>query len=274
MPPARRAWARRGPDGRRRGMVQVAGLEAWTQVAPLAVAPFVGSFLSVLAHRLPAGRDWVRGRSACPACGGTLRARDMVPVLSWVLLRGRCRACRAAISPLYPALELGALGIALWAVAAVPPAVVWWACVLGWGLLVLSAIDLAVWRLPNVLTYPLGAAGLVFAAVMVPGQLGDHALGWLLGLGVVVALNLAWRALRGQDGLGWGDAKLLAAGGAWAGWAGLGGILFIAAVAALAFVLILRLRGRTVTADMALPFGPALALGIWLTLLHGPLLIG
>jgi len=246
----------------------------WAQAMPVVAAPFTGSFLSVLVVRLPQGRGMVAGRSACPACGAALRARDLVPVLSFAVLRGRCRDCGGAISPLYPALELGALGLALWSVVTVPGPVVWWSCLLGWALLALATIDLRCWRLPNVLTLPLGAVGLVFAGLMLPGRLGEHVTGAALGFGLIFAANLAYQLWRGRIGLGWGDAKLLAAGGAWVGWAGIGGIVLVAALSALAGVMVLRRRGGVVRADTALPFGPALCLGIWLTWLYGPLTIG
>ncbi|RJF80807.1 prepilin peptidase [Oleomonas cavernae] len=185
--------------------------------------PFIGSFLSVLAVRLPEGRGVVAGRSACPACGAALRARDLVPVLSFAVLRGRCRDCGGAISPLYPALELGALGLALWSLAAVPGPIVWWSCLLGWALLALAAIDLRCWRLPDVLTLPLGAAGLVFAELMLPGRLGEQLIGAVAGFGLIFAVDLVYQHWRGRIGLGRGDAKLLAAGGAWVGWAGSAG---------------------------------------------------
>ncbi|PWR25357.1 prepilin peptidase [Zavarzinia aquatilis] len=178
----------------------------------------------------------------------------------------------AGASPLLTGGAGAALG--LWAGSVVPAPVLGWACGLGWGLLVLALVDLRCWRLPDALTLPLLAGGLLFAAVVVPGTLADHVIGAAAGYGVIALAGLAYRTLRGRDGLGWGDAKLLAAGGAWVGWAGLGGILFIAAVAALLAVFAFRLRGGAVTADTALPFGPALALGIWLSFLHGPLLIG
>ncbi|MBS0562808.1 MAG: prepilin peptidase, partial [Proteobacteria bacterium] len=81
--------------------------------APLLAAPFVGSFLGVLIRRLPAGRPVVLGRSACDACGRTLSAADLVPLVSYLALGGRCRTCRAPIGPALPAIELAALGIAL-----------------------------------------------------------------------------------------------------------------------------------------------------------------
>lgn len=235
--------------------------EIWLQGAPLVAAPFIAGFLSVLVMRLSAGRGERADFAAWTVSGIALPWRHP-------------RDSGGKTAPLYPALGLGATAVALWAVSTVPAAIAWWSCLLGWTLLALSAIDLRCWRLPNVLTYPLGGAGLVFAGVVVPERLGDHALGWVIGLAGIIVLNLVWRGLRGRDGLGWGDAKLLAAGGAWVGWAGLGGILFIAAVAALLAVLAFRLRGGAVAADTALPFGPALALGIWFSFLHGPLLIG
>ena len=107
-------------------------------------APFVGSFLGVLVLRLPEGRPVLLGRSACPHCGTVLGPRDLVPLVSWLLLRRRCRACGTAIPPFYPLIELAALGVALWAVATAPNAATATAgCLLGWALLALAEIDRA-----------------------------------------------------------------------------------------------------------------------------------
>ncbi len=249
-------------------------IEPWTVAAPVVAAPFVGSFLSVVVTRLPEGRGIVFGRSACPHCGQALGLRDLVPVASWLWRRGRCRTCGAAIGWLYPALELGAFGLALWAALAVPAPVVWWSCGFGWLLLALAAIDLRCLRLPDALTLPLGLGGLAFAGLMVPALLADHALGAALGFAACWGLAAAYRAFRGREGLGGGDARLLAAGGAWVSWEGLGGTMAIAAVSALLVVAGLLLGGRRLTGDSMLPFGPFLCLGLWLTWLYGPLMLG
>ncbi len=112
----------------------------------LVAAPAIGSFLGTLVLRLPEGRSVVTGRSACDDCGHQLTARELVPLASWLVQRGRCRACGATLSPFYPAIELAALAVALSSAFSVRPFFV--SCLLGWALLV--AISLAArWLLPK-----------------------------------------------------------------------------------------------------------------------------
>jgi leader peptidase (prepilin peptidase)/N-methyltransferase len=118
-------------------------------VAAVVVSPFIGSFLSAVVARLPAGESVVTGRSRCPDCGQALGLRDLVPILSWVFLRGRCRQCGAAIGRRYLVLELAALLVAVWAAAVVEGWLIWPSCLLGWALLTLAAIDLEHFILPN-----------------------------------------------------------------------------------------------------------------------------
>lgn len=230
-------------------------------------APFVGSFLGLLAARLPAGRPVVTGRSACDTCGHTLGAPDLLPVLSWLVSRGRCRHCAAPLSATYPMIELLALLIALWSLAVLPGWLAWAGAGLGWALIALAAADAWHGILPDEITLPLAAAGLAVAWAVDPALIGHHAIGAGAGFTLVVIVRELYRRLRGREGMGLGDAKLMAAAGAWAGWQGLAGVLLIAAVTGLAAAVVLR---RTSLSD-ALPFGPFLALGIWLTWLYGPL---
>lgn len=239
----------------------------------LLCSPFVGSFLGVLADRLPRGEPVAADRSRCRNCGRRLGAAELVPLLSWMALRGRCRGCGAAIPWTLPAMEAAALGVAVWTFAAVPavPAEVAWAtALLGWALLVLAAIDAASFWLPDSLSLPLLASGLLVNGVLAGGMPVDALIGAAAGWGLFAAVILVYRRVRGREGMGWGDAKLLAAGGAWVGWAGLPGVLLIAALAGLAGAALLGRR----RADAAVPFGPALALGIWITWLYGPLVVG
>ena len=118
----------------------MSGAYLWHWLAPVAAAPFVGSFLGVIAERLPAGRPVLIARSACPACDHRLGARDLVPVLSWLFNRGRCRHCGAALGLFYPGIELAALVLALWAAAVVSGWLLWASCALGWVLLALAVI--------------------------------------------------------------------------------------------------------------------------------------
>jgi leader peptidase (prepilin peptidase) / N-methyltransferase len=227
------------------------------------VSPAIGSFLGLLIRRLPDGAPVARGRSHCDACGTTLRARDLVPVLSWLVARGRCRYCGQPLGWFYPGIELAALGVALTAVLIDGGQGAWVDCLLGWWLLALGWIDLRSWLLPDVLTLPLIIAGLAASFVFDPDQLTQRALGAALGYLSLAAIAALYRALRGREGLGGGDAKLLAAAGAWLGAAALPQVILLAALSALAAAASLRLAGIRLGRYSALPFGPFLALAIW-----------
>jgi leader peptidase (prepilin peptidase) / N-methyltransferase len=238
-------------------------INSW--IWPVAVAPAIGSFLGVLVRRLPAGRPVVVGRSCCEACGHTLTPREMVPLLSYLVQRGRCRACGAAIAPAHAWIELAALGVAIVSALLVPGGVgLWITCALGWWLLALAWIDAEHFRLPDPLTLPLVLAGLGEAWWLAPDTLTDRAIAAALGFGALWALRFAYRQLRGREGLGLGDAKLLAAGGAWVGLLALPYVILVAALLALGWALVLRVRGMELAGDLKLPFGPFLAAGIWI----------
>ncbi len=238
---------------------------------PLLVSPFVGSFLGVVIRRLPLGRPIAMGRSACEGCGRVLPARDLIPLISFVLLRGRCRFCRAGIARFHPGIELAAIAVAAWAMLADPGAealLVWANCALGWSLLVLAWIDWDHLRLPDVLTLPLVALGLLATWALDPDAATDHAAAAALAYLAFRGVALAYRLLRGRDGLGQGDAKLLAASGAWVGLAGLPSVVLGAALIALATTLVQRLA-RRMGAETPIPFGPYLAVTTWLVRLYG-----
>ncbi len=225
----------------------------------------------MLVARLPAGRPLAWDRSACDHCGRKLGPFDLVPVASFLAARGHCRYCGAAITPLYLALEFGALGIAIWAATVAEGWVLWASCALGWVLLALAVID---WRdglLPDVLTLPLIPFGLAIAYLEDPASLWSHAIGALAGYLCFAAIRFLYRRLRGRDGLGLGDVKLLAAAGAFVSWEGLPSVVLIAAIAGLIVVLGSTAFGRKIALDQRLPFGPALCLGLWLVWLYGPL---
>ena len=244
-----------------------------TWVLPvLLAAPFIGSFMGLVVQRLPRGRAVVSGRSRCDLCHQPLRPLDMVPVLSWALRRGRCRCGRAQLSWFYPAIELAALVVALWAATVVEGWLLLATAVLGWALLTLALIDARSFQRPDVLTLPLLPAGLLAVGLTDPGKLLSHTLAALTGGAGFAALALVYQWLRGREGLGLGDAKLLAAGGAWVGPLGVPGVILIGALSGLAYALSRAAAGHRVVATTALPFGPHLALGIWLVWLYGPLL--
>jgi leader peptidase (prepilin peptidase)/N-methyltransferase len=235
------------------------------------VAPFIGSFLGLLIRRLPDGSPIARGRSHCDICGTMLRARDLVPVLSWLAAAGRCRYCRQPLGWFYPGVELAALAVAFAAILIDRGQRAWLDCLLGWWLLTLAWIDLRCWLLPDALTLPLIIVGLAASFVFNPDQLTDRALGAALGYASLVAIAALYRSLRGREGLGGGDAKLLAASGAWLGAAALLQVILLAAVSALVAAGFLRLAGIRLGIHSALAFGPFLALATWVLWLLGPL---
>lgn len=187
------------------------------------------------------------------------------------MLRGRCRHCGKRISPLYPVLELAAGVVVVWAAFLLEGWLFWATCGLGWTLLALAAIDLRSFILPDRLTLPLIAAGFAVAYAIDPAQLPDHLIGAATGFGLLYLIGWLYRRIRGRAGLGLGDAKLLAAAGAWLGWAALPSVLLIAAVTALLGVAVWRLSGRTLVAADPVPFGAFLAFGFWIVWLYGPL---
>jgi leader peptidase (prepilin peptidase) / N-methyltransferase len=244
-----------------------AGVTGW---GALLSAPFVGSFLGVVVRRLPEGRPiaWVRSR--CEYCGAVLRASDLVPLCSWLVRGGRCRYCGHPLGWFYPAIEFSAFAVALTALAAEGGEKVWLDCLFGWWLLALGWIDVRRWLLPDALTLPLIIVGLAAALAFDPEQLTDRALGAALGYLSLRVVALLYRGLRGREGLGQGDAKLLAASGAWLGATALPQVVLGAALSALFTAACLRLAGVRLGASSALPFGPFLALATWLIWLLGP----
>jgi leader peptidase (prepilin peptidase)/N-methyltransferase len=249
-----------------------------------------GSFGNVLIWRVPRGESIVGPPSHCPLCGHDVRWYDNVPVVSWLLLRGRCRDCGAPISPRYPIVELASGG--LWVLAgsvwgfspAIPLAIAFL-----YLLLVLSVIDLDTRRLPTPLVTALAVVGGVAAVAAqvtglpfgpltglgISGWLAQPvvaaAVGFAAGAGTSVAIAMVYRAVRGHDGLGFGDVRLLGAMGLVLGpfvllAYALGNIIGVLVAVPQA---LLSRKGGPLSAR-SIPFGPFLALGGVLTALWGP----
>lgn len=239
---------------------------AWGAVG-VALGPIIGSFIGLLSLRLPHGAPVGLERSACGGCGRTLGLLDLAPLLSFVASGGRCRTCGSEIPRRYPALEVGCAVIAGWAWLAQPGPQALAGALLGWQLLLLAVLDAEHFWLPRVLTVPLIATGLALGAAPLP----DRAIGAAAGYLALALIAWSYHRLRGREGLGGGDAWMLAGAGAWVGWIALPTVLLWACAAGLSLVAASMLVGRRMAADARLPFGVFLALGTWLAWLYGPL---
>ncbi len=233
----------------------------------------IGSFLNVVALRLPAGESIVYPPSRCPRCHTRLRSADLVPIFSWLFLRSKCRYCQASIHWQYPVVE-AVTGI-LWGM-------VGWRY--GWSgetvfglvfvsfLVVLSVIDLHELILPDVLTYPLLGVALIARAFTGGHAWWNYLAGGALGAGIL--LLLAWLSpyLFGKEGMGLGDVKLMAGIGMAVGLAGSLVTLFIASFSGLLAGLFLRWTNQ-LREGGHLPFGPFLSLGAVIAYLWGDPLV-
>lgn len=277
--------------------------EIWSQPAwfiPLAgvLGLIVGSFLNVVIHRLPLmlQREWRRQcdeylreaagsgvvapptdnpynllvpRSHCPQCGRAIGAPENVPVISFVLQRGRCRGCGTKISLRYPVVEIvtGVLSAAVawkfgWSLAAGAALVVTWA------LVALSFIDLDHQLLPDSITLPLLWLGLLLSLAGTFTDPRASIVGAAIGYLSLWTVYQVFKLLTGKEGMGYGDFKLLAMLGAWMGWQSLPAIILLSSLvgAVIGLTLVLSRGGDR---NIPIPFGPYLAAAGWLTLLWG-----
>jgi leader peptidase (prepilin peptidase)/N-methyltransferase len=223
----------------------------------------VGSFVATLAVRWPEGRSVVLGRSQCDGCGKILRPVELIPIASYLLANGRCRGCGAAINRRHIAIEVAAAMLGAAALLAQPGILGLVTAGFGWWLLALAALDLEHHWLPDRLTLPLLPLGLLVGwAGMGPG-LTERLIGAAAGFLVLASIALAYRLLRGREGLGGGDPKLLAAIGAWVGWQHLPLVLVGAGMIGLLAVALTMLRGGAVRATDRLPLGTLMAIAAW-----------
>jgi leader peptidase (prepilin peptidase)/N-methyltransferase len=229
----------------------------------------VGSFITVVAHRVPRGESIVGPRSRCPRCGATISARDNVPVLSWLVLRGRARCCGASISPRYPLTELG-LGAAYVAVVLVlwdDPGEVALGLVFVTMLLAVTLTDLEQRIIPNRILLVSAIAGAAIAAVTDPGDLPERAIAAAAAGGLLFAA-----ALASPRGMGLGDVKLAATMGIFLG-RNVAPAILVALLAGSLVGLAMIAREGASARKKAIPFGPFLALGGLVGLLAGDQLI-
>jgi leader peptidase (prepilin peptidase)/N-methyltransferase len=232
-------------------------------VAGLVLGLIAGSFVATAAIRWPEGGSVRAGRSRCDACDAPLRAGELVPALSFLIQRGRCRRCGARIDPSHLAVELAAAMIGLVAALAHPLPLAPVTALFGWWLLLVALLDLDHHWLPDRLTLPLIPLGLAAAWAGFGPPLVERIAGAAIGWAALVLIASLYRALRGREGLGGGDPKLLAAIGAWVGAWHLPAVLIGAGLVGLAAVLAMRLRGEAVSATSRLPLGTLMALATW-----------
>jgi leader peptidase (prepilin peptidase)/N-methyltransferase len=232
------------------------------------IAFSIGSFINVVIDRLPlqilqpgsSVSVW-RPASHCPVCKNRLRWRDNIPVLSWLFLRGRCHFCQCSISLRYPLIETTCATFSLLLVALLPVETSLLAILLlFWLLLTLAIIDYEHFLLPDVITQPLLWLGLGLKAMeWIPGSLPDAIFGALSGYGSLWIIAHIYQWIRGVSALGMGDAKLVAALGAWLGWELLPLILFFACSGAILGVLAAKIGWRR-ELNQPVAFGPWIAL--------------
>jgi leader peptidase (prepilin peptidase)/N-methyltransferase len=216
----------------------------------------VGSFLNVVAHRLPAGASVVRPRSACPSCGVAIASYDNIPIVSWVVLGGRCRGCGAGISVRYPVIEALTAGLFAWvAVRADTPAELWPGLAFVAMLVVVAAIDLEHRIVPNRVLAPAALGAIALYAIFDPGRIPENLVAAAGAGGFLLVFALAYPA-----GMGMGDVKLAAVMGLYLGRAVAPALFVGFLVGAAVGVAIVLARGSEAR-KRAIPFAPYLALG-------------
>ncbi len=274
-------------------MLDVLNQQGWLlAIALLTLGLVVGSFLNVVIHRLPLMMEsrWRTDccellelaqepadakltlstpNSHCPQCKAAIRAWQNIPVVSYLLLRGKCAQCGVAISPRYPLVELttGLLTLSLMLQFPASAALLG-AMLLTWCLVALTMIDVDHQLLPDDITLPLIWLGLLFNIGGTYVTLTDAVIGAMAGYLTLWSVYWLFKLLTGKDGMGYGDFKLLAALGAWLGWQALPSIILLSSVVGAAVgiaLMFFKRRGK----DVPIPFGPYLAAAGWIALMWG-----
>jgi len=271
----------------------IAGMPVWLYwSAAVWLGACIGSFLNVVVYRLPVMMQreeavWAREaleleaasssedapfnlvvpRSRCPQCGHQIRAWENIPVLGWLLLRGRCSNCASPIAVRYPIVEF-ATALATCAVLAVfgPTWAAVWALAFTWSLIALALIDLDTQLLPDSIVLPLLWLGLLVNVAGVYTSLPEAVVGAVIGYGVLWSLYWAFRLLTGKEGMGYGDFKLMGAMGAWLGWPALPGVVLLASLTGIVAAVAMMLNGK-MNLETPMPFGPFIAAAGWLAML-------
>ena len=245
-----------------------------TAIFAFAFGAVMGSFANVLIHRLPMGLSIISPGSQCPSCSARIRWFDNIPIVSYFILGGRCRACKTIISPRYPLVEAlsGLLFAAVVFRYGIQPATAAMA-LFAWALLVITFIDLDHRIIPDVISLPGTILGLAFS--FVPGfpRPVDSVVGVAAGAGFLFLVLYAYEKIMGEEGMGLGDVKLLAMIGAFLGWQALPVTILVSSMTgSLVGVGYALIKGESVR-KFPVPFGPFLALGAIVHLFFGVELI-
>lgn len=233
---------------------------------PLVIGTVAGKAASAVAMAAPRLTDVARMERQSWRDAPPCRIWWMLPMVGPVLARNGGQSDKAFAV----AIEALALLVPLWATVAGVGWPYWATCLLGWALLALGATDLRHLLLPDILTLPLIGVGLAGAWTFDGAVFGDHVIGAVAGFGVLATIGWTYERLRGREGIGLGDAKLLAAAGAWLGWPALPGVVLISTVAGSATFAVMAARRRW-TLETPVPFGVFIAGAFWLVWLYGPL---
>ncbi len=238
-------------------------------ISALVVGLCIGSFVNVLIYRLPLGKSVVRPPSACPNCGASIRWYDNIPVLSYLILCGKCRHCRARISPRYPFVEIttGVLSLTLFLQHGVSWTYLFYFIFVS-ALIAVIFIDFDHQIIPDVITYPGIAIGFISSLLLPNITYKDSLIGIILGGGILYLTALAYLAFAKREGMGGGDIKLLAMIGAFLGWQAMPFTILISALLGSLVGIIAMLKTGKDT-KMAIPFGPFLSIGAILYLFWG-----
>lgn len=239
----------------------------------LVIAPFIGSFIGVLVLRIPAGEPIVIARSKCQNCDTQLKAIDLVPILSWLLLKGKCRHCNVGYGHEHLMYEFGALIIALWVTLYIPHQLQWVGCLFGWTIFTIAAIDYKFFVLPDLLTIPLLISGLAIVYQFDKSSLYHHVLGGVIGYSSLSLVSFIYSTIKKKKGMGGGDPKLFAAIGTWVGWVGLPSVLIFSCMTAFIYLGFKKAIGDPTSLDEKIPFGTHLSIGAWIVWIYGPLSI-
>lgn len=235
----------------------------------------IGSFLNVLRVRLPLEEGFAWDRSKCRSCSAQIAWYDNIPILSFVILRGRCRACKATISWIYPVMELvtGLLVLATWCHTRELLPTILYTVGLIVPLILISFIDLEHMIIPDVISLPAIPIGIIVQLLVTSGTwtqiLLNSALGILAGAGFLAVVAIVYEKLRKQEGLGWGDVKLMAWLGVYFGWQGSIVILLWASVVGTVIGGLYLLVTRQ-SRQQPIPFGPFIAGSGVLYFFYGP----